>query len=49
MHKKQRLRILNIRALLDEKIKKFKQSNEEELKSHANTAENKFNTQFNES
>lgn len=36
-------------ALLDEKIEKLKQANEEELKSQARTAENKFNTQFNES
>lgn len=36
-------------ALLDEKIEKLKQVNEEELKSQAHTAENKFNTQFNES
>ena len=36
-------------ALLDEKIEKLKQASEEELKSQARTAENKFNTQFNES
>ena len=36
-------------ALLDEKIEKLKQANEEELKSQTRTAENKFNTQFNES
>lgn len=36
-------------ALLDEKIEKLKQANDEELKAQARTAENKFNTQFNES
>jgi len=36
-------------ALLDEKIEKLKQANDEELKAQTRTAENKFNTQFNES
>lgn len=36
-------------ALLDEKIEKLKQANDEELKAQTHTAENKFNTQFNES
>lgn len=36
-------------ALLDEKIEKLKQANDEELKAQTRTAENKFNTQFSES
>lgn len=36
-------------ALLDEKIEKLKQANDEELKAQTRTADNKFNTQFSES
>ena len=36
-------------ALLDEKIEKLKQANEEELKSQAKTSVDKFNREFNES
>lgn len=49
---KQKTEIENLKsqnALLDKKIEKLKQANDEELKAQTRTAENKFNTQFNES
>lgn len=48
----QKTKIENLKyqnALLDEKIEKLKQANDEELKAQTRTAENKFNTQFSES